>query len=204
MTDTRYDNLTIQRYETDVPVQDYCQHCVDIPYFRSLCKQCENFGTVWSCPPYDFDPADFWKEYQILHIIGEKIQIPQAIREKALTKEEQEEVTAEILWNEKSKLNEELFQMEAEIPGSRLLSAGYCREGGPKQYVPRDKGTRRSYCTRKDGKPCRQPERMRYSIESIGGDVTKTLQRYFQQEIQWIENGKLPEYFFLVAGLLKK
>ena len=48
------------------------------------------------------------------------------------------------------------------------------------------------------------PQELRYSIESIGGDVSKLTERYFGKSLLWIENGVLPEYFLLAGGFLKK
>ena len=43
---------------------------------------------------------------------------------------------------------------------------------------------------------------MRYSIEALGGNVGLTVTRYLGQKLEWIEEGRLPRYFMLVAGLL--
>jgi predicted metal-binding protein len=98
----------------------------------------------------------------------------------------------EIMAEVKNKITEELFAMEEEYPGSISLSAGSCSVCGPEN------------CTRTDGKPCRYPEKMRYSIESIGGNVGKTVSKLLGIELEWIEEGKIPSYFVLVGGLLKK
>ena len=81
--------------------------------------------------------------------------------------------------------------LEKEYPGSISLSAGscsLCKDG----------------CTRAVREPCRYPEMMRYSIESLGGDVGRTVSKLMGYELEWIEEGKLPSYFVLVGGLLKK
>ncbi len=57
-------------------------------------------------------------------------------------------------------------------------------------------------CTRTEKKPCRYPDQMRYSIESLGGNVGLTVSRLMGIELEWIEEGKMPSYFVLVAGLL--
>ena len=54
------------------------------------------------------------------------------------------------------------------------------------------------------GKPCVHPDEMRYSIESLGGDVVKTAAELLGTEIKWAASGELPEYFLLVGGLLEK
>ena len=89
-------------------------------------------------------------------------------------------------------MSRELFELEKEFPGSVSLSAGscgMCRGGG---------------CTRPEGKPCRFPEKMRFSIESLGGNVGLTVSRLMGIELEWMEEGKMPSYFVLVGGLMKK
>ena len=58
-------------------------------------------------------------------------------------------------------------------------------------------------CTRLEGKPCRHPGKMRYSIESLGGNVGTTLSELMEIELEWIQEGRLPSYFVLVSGLLR-
>ena len=43
---------------------------------------------------------------------------------------------------------------------------------------------------------------MRYSIESLGGNVGKTASKLLGVELMWMEEKKLPAYFVLVNGLL--
>ena len=59
-----------------------------------------------------------------------------------------------------------------------------------------------SYCTRVNEEPCRHPEKMRYSIEALGGDVSKTAADLLDLELKWGKNGELPEYFVLVGGMI--
>lgn len=42
---------------------------------------------------------------------------------------------------------------------------------------------------------------MRYSIESIGGNVGLTVSKLMGIELEWVQEGKLPSYFVLVGGL---
>ena len=43
---------------------------------------------------------------------------------------------------------------------------------------------------------------MRYSIEALGGDVSKTAADLLDLELKWGKNGELPEYFVLVGGMI--
>ena len=92
----------------------------------------------------------------------------------------------------KKDMSRELYEMEKEYPGSISLSAGSCD-------LCKEEG-----CSRVKGEPCRYPDQMRYSIESIGGNVGKTVSKLMGYELEWVEEGKVPSYFVLVGGLLKK
>lgn len=174
-------NYTLERFETETDIESYINDYVDIDGFLECCKSCPNYGKIWSCPPYDFDPMDIWRAYDRILIVGYRLTFGEDRTEDGMTK---------VLWEIKQKLAEELYAEEEKFPGSQSLSAGNCQicEG----------------CAKPEGKPCRFPDKMRYSIESIGGNVGKTISRLCGIEIEWIEDGKLPEHFVLVGGLLKK
>ena len=174
---------TLERFEKEISVPLYLEHYVNVEEFLEYCKACPNYEKVWSCPTYTFNPEDYWKEYSSLLIVAYKINFEAGTDEKK---------SMEIMAEVKDKITEELFAMEGEHAGSVSLSAGSCSVCG--------KGN----CTRNEGKPCRYPEKMRYSIESIGGNVGKTVSKLLGIELEWIEEGKMPSYFVLCGGLLKK
>ena len=57
-------------------------------------------------------------------------------------------------------------------------------------------------CTREFGAPCKMPFKMRYSLESLGGEVDRAVEDIFGYEILYAHDGKLPEYLIFVGGLL--
>ena len=59
-------------------------------------------------------------------------------------------------------------------------------------------------CTRKQSKKCRYENDLRYSIESLGGNVDKLSKDLFNIELKWAQRGKLPQYYFNSIGLLTK
>lgn len=181
-----------ERYEATVSVEEYMEQCVDVPTFLECCKQCGNYEKIWSCPSYDFDPVDYWNKYQTFQIVGIKIYVPKDLLTQTFEEEERNECMKSIVFPHKKELDDQLWLMEQQVPGSVALSAGSCQNCPPEE------------CTRPEGKPCRHPERMRYSIESLGGNVGLTVTKYLKQELLWMEEGKLPEYFILVGGLLMK
>ena len=180
----------IEKYECDVPVEEYLEDCVDVPQFLEYCKQCHNYDRTWSCPSFDFDPVDYLKEYKTLRVIGWKINIPEEYRLRVYSNKEQNLMMENLLAGPKKDLDRDMLALEREYPGSRALSGGSCLYCKP------------SECAKVEGKPCRFPEKMRYSIEALGGNVGLTVTRYLGQKLEWIEKGRLPRYFMLVAGLL--
>lgn len=180
---------TTTRHEADIPVAEYVERFVDIPTFLAACQKCPNYSHVWSCPPYEFDVEKYWSKYRTLYLLATKIVFDEDVREKSYTEEELQEVTKRVLGTEKRKLGEELLEKEKKYPGSVSLSAGSCE-----QCV--------SGCTRDAGEPCRNPETMRYSIESLGGNVGLTIEKLMGIRLEWMEAGKLPHHFVLVNGLL--
>lgn len=173
----------VKKYECDVNIDEYVRDYVNVEEFLGYCKECKNYSKVWSCPPYDFEPEEYWKKFSVLHVIARKIEFEPGTDEKGIM---------DIMKEVKADMSRELYEAERQYEGSVSLSAGscsLCRETG---------------CSRLEGKPCRYPEIMRYSIESIGGNVGLTVSKLLGIELEWIEEGKLPDYYVLVGGLLKK
>ena len=174
------DCYTVQTMEVSVPVTEYLETCVDVETFLGFCRECSNYERRWSCPPFSFDPLDLWQGYRTLRIFA-----------RVLVASSRADLAGmlEGMKQEKSRLMQELLKLERTIPGALALAAGGCSLCG-------------DGCTRSSGAPCRRPNEMRYSIDSLGGDLSKTMEQYFQKSILWIRDGKLPEYLTIVGGLL--
>lgn len=181
---------TIPLPEREIPLAEYRAQCVDVPKFLGYCAACPNYGGTWSCPPFDFDPQAIWDRYDRILLRAVKILVPEELREKVLSPQEINDESHALLAPIKHDLLSSLLEQEKATPGSLALSAGRCQE------CPEGR------CTKHAGQPCRQPGRMRHSIESLGGDVGKTLSLYLGQELLWGREGHLPEYYILLGGLL--
>lgn len=169
----------MEKFEKETAVSDFVRNFVDVPKFYGLCKSCPNCGNVWSCPPYSFDPLEIWNKFSKLRIIVYKIEpLPGCEENLALLEKTKHEM---LLYT---------YALEKKNPGSTALSAGKC--------------SLCSECSRPKNEPCRMPDKMRYSIESLGGDVEKALRELFGIEILWEVDGKTPEYYTLCGGLLLK
>lgn len=173
--------MKIETYEKTIGVPAYIEGYVNVEEFLESCKVCGNYDRKWSCPSYDFDPVeDYWKKFSNFYVVGKKM----------ILAEEEKENWENLMEEVKGQLTEELFEKEKQYPGSRSLSAGSCHICGTDN------------CSKAAGEPCRFPDKMRYSVESLGGNVGLTASRLLGIELQWIEEGQVPDYFTLVGGLL--
>lgn len=168
-------------FEKVVDVKGYIDGYVNVEKFLEYCKACPNYDKIWSCPPYGFDPMEIWNKYEKLYLYAVKFSLDDV---------NTEEEARELMLKVKDEMSQALYEKEKEIPGSLSLSAGSCSKCGP------------GNCQKTCSKPCAYPEAMRYSIESIGGDVGRTLSKLMNIDLLWVEEGKLPEYYVLVGGLL--
>lgn len=173
---------SLERYTLDITVDDFKKKHIDVEKFLGFCKACPNYSKIWSCPSYDFDPMDVWNKYSYLTLLSYKITFENE------NSEEREEAMLKV----KMMLLKELLQVESYNPDSLALGAGACNLCGKEN------------CARRYNEPCRNPQYMRYSIESLGGDVVGALKEYFNLEISWGENGDMPPYIILLGGLLSK
>lgn len=172
---------TEKRLETTVSISEYLSECVNVERFLAYCKECRNYGVSHSCPPFDFDPLDIWKRYDKVRLTAFQLFFNEGV-----TMAEAYKALAE----KKREMLCEMIELERDIPGSLALSAGSCDLC--------------SECAKASGEKCRFRERMRYSIEALGGDVVKTTEKYMGVPILWSKNGEVPEYLIPVAGILLK
>lgn len=173
--------MIVEAYEKIIDVPSYIEGYVNAEEFLECCKACENYDRKWSCPSFDFDPVtDYWKGYRSLKVVGKKM----------ILGEEEKENWENLLDEVKDDLTQELFMEEEKYPGSVSLSAGSCRICGANN------------CSKAQNEPCRFPDKMRYSIEALGGNVGLTASKLLGIELQWIEEEKVPDYFVLIGGLL--
>jgi predicted metal-binding protein len=176
----------LEEFKNKSTMRDYMKEFVDPKVFLKYCEACENFGKIWSCPPYAFEPEEYWEKYRYIHILGTKIIFDRQSITEAEMADGVEKYVKRTFFKVKQLLAEKMEAMERNYPGVSL-SAGNCN-------LCRK-------CTRDSGDGCRYPDRMRYSIESLGGDVVGTAKELLGIEVQWADS-ELPEYLVLVNGFL--
>lgn len=174
--------MKIERYQGRIAVKDFVRDYVNVEEFDEKCAECPNYEGKWSCPPFDFDPIDYWNSFDRLYVLGMKI----------ILDEEDKPNWENILSDVKQQMSDYLFEMELEYVGGVSLCSGSCEICGVDS----------SNCTRRLGNPCRYPDKMRYSIEALGGNVGLTVSKLLGLELQWVKEGQVPDYFVLVGGLL--
>ena len=184
----------VKRLTATIAVEDFFKNYVDIPQFVECCKACPNYGLKWSCPPYDFEVEDLWKQYKTLEVICDQVVFDKAAKSKEYSAEELMKVTGDIHLKEKLRMEEELRQKEGD--GMLALAAGSCHLCSTCTRKDHPHGTAKEYCA--------QYGKMRCSIESLGGNVAKVCEELLGQTIQWISGNQLPDHLMLVGGLLQK
>ena len=126
-----------------------------------------------------------WNSYNKLKIIAFKIDFSE--EELAHTFEDKElEFILKRFERMKVKMMNDIYALESEDAlGLFLGKCNLCMR-----------------CTREFGMPCKMPFKMRYSLESLGAYVDKTIEDLFGHKILYAKDGKLPEYLIFVGGLL--
>ncbi|MBO7668676.1 MAG: DUF2284 domain-containing protein [Firmicutes bacterium] len=180
----------VTRLSAEIGAEDYFNRFVDVPRFLTFCRECDSYGHVWSCPPFDFSVEELWRSFRTMCLLGRKLTYDKQLTAVRYDREQMRQLLLRTLYLEREDMEHELFALEEEIPGSLALLPGSCRRCG-------DNG-----CTRPAGRPCRDPGHLRHSLESLGGDVGRTAAELLDTPMLWSSEGRLPEYHTLVAALL--
>ena len=45
-----------------IPMEELKENYCDRDKFEKFCKECRNYGSTWSCPPYDFSVEEYLEE----------------------------------------------------------------------------------------------------------------------------------------------
>ena len=158
----------------DPKVQTFCHN----PKFK-----CPNYGHSWACPPeapylekvvssfrkfylvyYQFDLKSYVKQIKANHPKRKEEKILGSFYAKALMRDYLE-----------TELLSFIDEYQEDYEERLVLWDGYCRVCNN----PKDK-----YCTYDSGKPCRYPDKKRYSMEAVGINVNDTVKN-LQIELEW-------------------
>ncbi|MFX1363800.1 MAG: DUF2284 domain-containing protein [Promethearchaeota archaeon] len=149
----------------DPKVQTYCLN----PDFK-----CPNYGHSWVCPPEAPYLEETISKYQKFYLLYVKSNLKEYVQKKKAKypKRSEKRIRNEFFMKNLlcNKFEKEIFSFiknfQPLFKDKLLLWDGFCRVCFNKD----DKG-----CTYDSGKPCRYPDKKRYSMEAVGIDVTKTV-----------------------------
>lgn len=167
-----------------IPVVDFVRDYRDAEKFLEYCKQCGRYGNCWACPPFEFDSDQYLSGYSTAMIIGAKVFPENSI---SIISEGKYDASLAAILKARQEIDQRLLAMEKQYVGSRAFFAGTCHLCDE--------------CTRKFGKSCLYPEKVRPSLESLGFDLVRTSSEILGIEMKWGDKGQAPEYFTLVSGL---
>lgn len=172
---------------------DYLMEYFNNQYIEMFCKECPNYGKVWTCPPHNFNLEGALKQYKTAYLIGSLIyseDLPPYIQKLVDENPYDIEKATELMMKEvRKKLDVKLLEIEKKIPDSRVVFSGKCL------FCEK--------CAREENKKCRNPEIMRVSLESYGFDICRICNEILGVEIVWgLYN--LPTYVILADVVLTK
>lgn len=155
--------------------------------FRDACRACPDYGRVWSCPPGVPDARTAFAPFRTVYLVGVQVDYAPETIAAADTPERTEALRQASYGVVKKQLLSTLLELEKAVPGSWTVAAGRCEQC--------------DVCTRREGLPCRRPDRMRYSFSAFGFDLGKLAREQLGLELLWADRG-LPAYNAAIAAFL--
>ena len=180
---------TVTSKEAIVQADELISRYRDVERIRQYCLQCPGYGKAWNCPPFDYDPRTCSDGFKTVKLIGTIIEFDEETRAACTTAEQSTAIGKQAMEEVWKTLLPQLYVMEHNSPSSRCFTfrCSLCPEG----------------CTRPEGKPCRHPEKMRYSLESVGFDVVAITRDLLGIELEWSTDGSLPRHLTLVTAIMQ-
>lgn len=180
---------SISNHVSRISVSNYTTEFRDAKKFIVFCKQCNKYNNCWACPPFEFDKEEYIRDYKEAYIIGTKIIFTEAALDNCSNSEESRIIGAEAIAEVRRFLDIQLLDIEKKNPCSKVFFAGTCHFCHMED------------CTRIKAEPCRFPDKIRPSLESLGFDIGKTCEELLNIKLQWSSDGSLPQYLTLVSAI---
>lgn len=153
----------------------------DKELFLRMCQNgCKNFNNKYSCPPFSPSFEKVTVGCKNMLVIMLKMDTSQADK---YNEYHRLRIGNAIL---KSRIEKIMRNLETRT-GGKYIGTGSCGLCRP--------------CQKKLNKPCKYPDRMRYSLESLGVDCNNLAKKLFGKELFWFRNGKAPTYTSVICGL---
>ena len=180
-------NYTVTSREATIAAEELISRYRDVERFDAYCRECPGYGKSWGCPPFDFDPRACSEGFKTVTVTGTTIEFDEATRALCTSAEQSAAMGRQAMEEVWQTLLPQLYEKERQTPGSRCFSfrCTLCPEG----------------CTRPEGKPCRHPDMMRHSLESVGFDIVAMTRELLGIDLEWSTDGSLPRRITLVTAL---
>ena len=125
--------------------------------------------------------------YQNIRLIMLKITFTEEFKKRNLSYAEFRENSRNLFQNEKRNILREMLDGEERL-GGLYLTCGPCNLC--------------AVCSRVDDEPCRNPDKRRYAMESVGTNVINTVRDFFDVTPQWISEESKPDYHIFLNAIL--
>ena len=180
-------NYSLSHKEVTVEAADFIRCYRDVERIRQYCLQCPGYGKSWACPPFDFDATKQIEGFKTVTVIGTTITFDEQTRAACKASDEAVAVGRQAMEEVWQTLLSKMYEMERESPGSRCFTfrCVLCPEG----------------CNRPEGKPCRHPDLLRYSLEALGFDLVAVTRDLLGIDLEWSTDGSLAKHITLVTAL---
>lgn len=171
---------TVELYIVDVPMRDALSVAYHPVECLRACKECPNYGNVWTCPPFDRQRLDIKPQnFDMLRLFIARIKPiggPYAFDKYSV-----------FFTPVKRKLMDYIDRIaDAKAIYSFAGRCEYCEE-----------------CTRPAEGECRYPGRAHPSLEGVGFDVNALLVNFAGMELEWGTDGNLPHILTFVAAIAR-
>ncbi|MDD5417062.1 MAG: DUF2284 domain-containing protein [Candidatus Aenigmarchaeota archaeon] len=168
-------------------VIEYCFDFIDtdkIPtnktLFAEACKKgCKNYNKKWSCPPCSpsFDKMKHKKKFLVVMIKINGRYFADCTE-----------------WMKVKTINSILkSKLDNAVRGIADKFNGYCYISGSCRLC--------KICAKKTNKPCRHPNKLRYSLEAVGIDCNKLVEKTLKEKLCWYNKGVKYEYGSAVGAV---
>lgn len=181
-------NYTVTSKQVTIAASELIARYRDVERIGAFCLQCPGYGKTWCCPPFDFDPCTVSDGFKTATVMGTTIEFDEQTRAACKTAEESSAMGREAMAQVWKTILPRLYEMERENPDSRCFTfrCSLCPEG----------------CTRPEGKPCRHPDKMRHSLESVGFDIVAMTRDLLDIDLKWSSDGSLPKRLTIVTAFM--
>ncbi len=166
----------------------FCEQFYKPQLFAPLCESCPRYGAQWSCPPFETDPIDKFKQFAYIHLLVSRVETENVA---FASFEEVTEYCHQLMFRVRLALDRELIALERcqQSGGAMAFLPGYCH-----WCVPEN-------CTRGRGENCCKPHLVRPSLEAVGFDLSSAVERLTFCPMIWSKAGEMPQYLTFVSAV---